>query len=192
MSTSVYVTGGYYADKVLVGEYSAQWLFGFWLDGHDFFLYHIRLQSPCPGVSAMASDDVGNVYVGFDAGGCIDKMGTYLPLSQMASGAGPTRGLVWRLTDRCLYSADYVDHQIIRVDQSGGVSVFAGSGSAGSDDGPVGLARFRSPMGVAISPDGARLYVADYGDGAVREIDFDQSTAVGPTSWGKLKVLYRP
>jgi DNA-binding beta-propeller fold protein YncE len=67
-----------------------------------------------------------------------------------------------------LVVADTGSHTIRRVTPAGEVEVLAGGGS-GFADGPLPVARFRSPEGVAVRPDGA-VVVADTGNNAIRAI----------------------
>jgi hypothetical protein len=52
------------------------------------------------------------------------------------------------------------------------VSTVAGTGEAGFEDGDVATAKFNDPSGVFVDPKG-RIFVADTGNGAVREIGLD-------------------
>jgi sugar lactone lactonase YvrE len=71
--------------------------------------------------------------------------------------------------DGTVYIADAGDAQRIRgISPDGTVSTVAG-GSLGYADGPGASARFSTPSGVALAPDGV-LYVADTGNNAVRRI----------------------
>jgi sugar lactone lactonase YvrE len=67
------------------------------------------------------------------------------------------------------YVADYGNNLIRKIDSGGNVSTFAGTGSAGSADGPGLTATFNSPIGVALDNSG-NLYVADYGNNKIRVI----------------------
>ena len=51
-------------------------------------------------------------------------------------------------------------------------STLAGSdsGVSGTADGSSGVARFNDPRGVAASPDGVNLFVADYSNHAIRQV----------------------
>ena len=51
------------------------------------------------------------------------------------------------------------------------VEQIVGTGEPGLADGPVAAARFRAPLGVAFDAGGERLYIADTGNHAVRELD---------------------
>ncbi|HEY1816512.1 MAG TPA: hypothetical protein VGG74_29400 [Kofleriaceae bacterium] len=76
-----------------------------------------------------------------------------------------------------IYVADS-GNQVIRVIASGLVTTFAGQMDVvGNDDGSATLpltAKFNSPEGVAVGPDGS-VYVADTNNGAVRSIDTSNS-----------------
>lgn len=67
-----------------------------------------------------------------------------------------------------LYVVDSGHHRVIECDFSGRIRRQFGSGGAGFIDGPMELAAFHSPMGLALQRD--TLYVADTGNHAVRRI----------------------
>ncbi len=54
----------------------------------------------------------------------------------------------------------------------------AGEGTAGLVDGPFYSAQFHSPEGLAINPEGTRLYVADRDNNCIRVIDLDHGNQV--------------
>ena len=82
-----------------------------------------------------------------------------------------------------LYVADTLNHTIRRIDHiSGRVTTLAGvSGSRGYADGEFNRARFNSPMGIAVSPDGQRVYVADTGNHVIRVIENRQVSTLAGT-----------
>jgi len=58
------------------------------------------------------------------------------------------------------YVADLQNHEVRHVGPQGEVTTLAGDGTAGDADGTGAEARFHSPTGLALAPDG-KLYVAD-------------------------------
>ncbi len=87
--------------------------------------------------------------------------------------------------DGSVYVADAGDAQRIRrVAPDGSVSSVTG-GSAGYADGPGPSARFDTPSGIALAPDGS-LYVADTGNNMIRRIAADGvvSTVAGALAAG--------
>jgi DNA-binding beta-propeller fold protein YncE len=72
-----------------------------------------------------------------------------------------------------LFIADTGHHRIVVTDDSGAVTAVYGSGDPGFADGTGTGAAFSSPQGLALSPDGSVLYVADTNNHAVRQVDLD-------------------
>ncbi|EOD12963.1 hypothetical protein EMIHUDRAFT_213242 [Emiliania huxleyi CCMP1516] len=71
-----------------------------------------------------------------------------------------------------VYVVDSSNHRIRKIDTSGGVTTtLAGSGTGTFADGTGTAASFYYPAGVAVSPDGGTLYVADYFNSRIRKID---------------------
>jgi len=68
-----------------------------------------------------------------------------------------------------LYVADTKNHRIRKIEPSGLVTTLAGSDS-GIDDGPGIEAKFSSPRGVAVGPDG-NIYIADTNSHRIRMIN---------------------
>jgi sugar lactone lactonase YvrE/Tfp pilus assembly protein PilV len=69
-----------------------------------------------------------------------------------------------------IYIADTVNNKIRKIATNGIVTVYAGSGAAGSVDNTGALATFNQPQGIALAPDGVTLYVADTGSNKIRKI----------------------
>ncbi|EOD12245.1 hypothetical protein EMIHUDRAFT_44143, partial [Emiliania huxleyi CCMP1516] len=71
-----------------------------------------------------------------------------------------------------LFVADFTGHKIRRVEvATGAVTTLAGGGTMGSADGVGDAAQFYNPSGIAISPDGGALFVADYGNDKIRRVE---------------------
>ena len=72
-----------------------------------------------------------------------------------------------------LYIADRLNRRVRKVDSAGTISTFAGDGGKafGGDGGPSPKASLVEPNGLAIDPQGKRLYIADVSDHRVRSID---------------------
>jgi hypothetical protein len=71
-----------------------------------------------------------------------------------------------------VYVADQLGNRIRKITTTGLVSTYAGTGIAGSDNGPRGSATFNSPFDVALDVLG-NLYVADRANNKIRKISFD-------------------
>ncbi|MNK65437.1 NHL repeat protein [compost metagenome] len=83
-----------------------------------------------------------------------------------------------------LFVADTGNHKVRQIDRfNGGVATYAGHAGPGYQDGFIQTARFMAPRGVTMAPSG-RLYVADTGNHAIREIGggLVSTVAGGPTS----------
>ena len=85
-----------------------------------------------------------------------------------------------------LLVADRDNHAICLITPTGKVITVAGTpGSPGAAEGTGEFAQFRSPEGVACNDDGSLWYVADTGNGAIRQIDAsalaDPEAQVGPS-----------
>ncbi len=84
-----------------------------------------------------------------------------------------------------LYIADSQNHRIMILNTAGSLLPFAGSGTAGSIDGPRFSASFSSPSGVFVDDTGDIL-VADSGNNKIRKITpaGDVSTVAGTGAIG--------
>ena len=69
-----------------------------------------------------------------------------------------------------IYVADYYNHKIRKINPSGLVETFAGSGSVGSNDGMGNLATFNGPKGVFVDLKG-NVLVADTDNNLIRKIN---------------------
>ncbi len=118
-----------------------------------------------------AIDKAGNLYVANLFDGRITKItpdGTASLFSEVAVAQPFSIGhLVWA-KDR-LYGTHVGQSRIYSFDSTGTASVIAGTGAEGLNDGPASNATFTSPNGIAASPGGDTLYVAQ-GLGATAKI----------------------
>ena len=114
-----------------------------------------------------AMDENGNVttYAGGEEGCALGDL-------KQVQFSGPT-GLCW--ANGVLYVADTGNHRIVAL-EDGEATLVAGIAPDGDEaygggylNGPVELAQFASPQGIAVGTDGT-VYVADTGNGAVRAI----------------------
>ncbi|HJL18243.1 MAG TPA: hypothetical protein RMH99_21445 [Sandaracinaceae bacterium LLY-WYZ-13_1] len=87
-------------------------------------------------------------------------------------------GLALNETEGLLYVADSANHTLRLIDLDAGmVGTVAGAAEiAGSDDGAGGDARFSAPVGLALTSDGATLYVGDQGNATIRTVDTASAT----------------
>src|SRR5215203_3974797 len=74
-----------------------------------------------------------------------------------------------RVRDR-LFIADTGHHRVVQTDLTGEVTTAFGDGKPALRDGDARSARFWQPRGMALSPDGDTLYVADSGNHTIRAI----------------------
>ncbi|HEX2187799.1 MAG TPA: thioredoxin-like domain-containing protein [Longimicrobiaceae bacterium] len=81
-------------------------------------------------------------------------------------------GVAWWAVERALLVADTYNHRVKRVDPvTCEARSLAGCGGPGLVDGPAEEARFWEPGGIAVAPDGARAYVADTNNHALRAVE---------------------
>lgn len=73
--------------------------------------------------------------------------------------------------DGLLFTANNRTHRLMMMDMEGRFMSFAGDGAPESRDGTIANAGFMNPLGLAFSPDGQYLYVAQSQDGALRRIE---------------------
>ena len=70
-----------------------------------------------------------------------------------------------------IYVADRNNHRIRKIRTDGTVATLAGTGESGFADGSGSAARFNQPYGVALNQAETTLYVADYLNHAIRQIN---------------------
>jgi sugar lactone lactonase YvrE len=133
-------------------------------------------------MGGVAVDRVGNVYVVESSSNAIRKIDQSGRLTTFVIGQAKkntycerrTDGICWPkgLTMDAVgnaYTTDSSDAAILKISSTGGISVAAGGGQLGAEDGAAGEARFYGPEGIAIDKMG-NLYVADSGNGNIRKI----------------------
>ena len=79
-----------------------------------------------------------------------------------------------------IYVSDRDSHRIRRVGADGSVTTLAGDGAQGFLDGPGATAEFYGQEGIAVSPDGRTLYVADGSGGEVASYHRIRKIAIAP------------
>jgi DNA-binding beta-propeller fold protein YncE len=102
----------------------------------------------------------------------VQFVGTYSglgPVTTLATGFGNLYNLAIDSAEN-IYLADYGGHKVWYIPSGGSPSIFAGS-TSGYVDGAAGSAKFNGPSGVAVSSDGATVYVTDYGSSKIRKIN---------------------
>ncbi|MEM6285731.1 MAG: hypothetical protein AAF845_01105 [Bacteroidota bacterium] len=68
-------------------------------------------------------------------------------------------------------------HRVYAITEAGEVSILAGTGAPGTDDGPGTAATFNRPNGIVATASGDTLYVSDAGSRAVRRIVIGGATS---------------
>jgi len=133
----------------------------------------------------IANDKHGNVYIVDRWSHTIRKLDTQTGIVSTIAGTGSPGdvdghvsiasfrepwGIAADSSGRFLYIADTKNHKIRKIDtQTGFVTTVAGTGQAGVVNGPGIVARFSSPTGITVAPDGT-LYVCDHLAHTIRKI----------------------
>jgi sugar lactone lactonase YvrE len=158
---------------------------------------------------ASAADAAGNLYIA-DSGShvirMIDTSGNVTTIAGVVGTTGTTdssvgtalfntpRGIAVTPDGQTVYVADYGNHAIRKLAKTGGswtVSTFAGTiGTYGTNDGVGTAAQFDNPCGLCFDPTGQYLFVADYYQGLIRQIELSTATVItyAGSSFGHLDV----
>ena len=112
----------------------------------------------------------GNIYISDGETGRILTIDNKGEVIQLASGLHTPSGIAFD-KDGNLFAADSGTHTIKQIDQSGKITIIAGTeGVSGYADGPAHQALFNAPVGIALGSDG-RIFVADTYNDRIRVIE---------------------
>jgi sugar lactone lactonase YvrE len=117
-----------------------------------------RFQDP----RGLALDADENLYVADTLNNAIRKITPQGNVTTFATGFAGMEQLVFNPTDGSFFAADASNSVIKRISAGGAVSIYAGSGDRGFLAGPANVAKFYSPVALALAADGT-LYVSDTG-----------------------------
>ena len=112
----------------------------------------------CP--NGLTIDEADNLYSTNFGDGALFKITPEGDVSRLATIPGDQTGHIIYANEK-LYVASRLTHTIYEVTLSGEVSVLAGTGVRGRQDGPALQAEFSFPNGIAASVTGDTLYVND-------------------------------
>ena len=110
----------------------------------------------CP--NGITLDDEHNLYVANFENGDVLRVTPDGLVSPLAIVPGENNGHIL-YHEGFLYVVARGAHQIYRVSLTGEVSLFAGTGRRGRDDGPALQATFSYPNGIDVAPDGRSFYI---------------------------------
>jgi len=137
----------------------------------------------------VVTDAAGNLYIGDQGNNRIRKVSPSGIITTIAGNGYPgysgdggpataaeinaPQGVVLDLAGN-VYFADGYNNCVRKVDMSGVISTFAGTGALGygGDGGPATASLINNPHGIAID-NGGNIYIADYGNTRVRKVTTD-------------------
>jgi len=134
----------------------------------------------------MATDASGNIYVTDVVNNAIRKItvstgtvSTFAGTGAKGLANGPAASATFYYPLGCffdsggnMYVSDTYNNVIRRISSTGNVTTFAGTGVAGSADGPASTASFDFPIGITVSGNG--IYVTDTHNNEIRKITIGQ------------------
>lgn len=125
------------------------------------------------GVYPLFQPIIGSLVTEFDAKGEVDR--TPIPLALEATTTSTVLSYPGKVladaAGKRLFIADSGHNRILVSDLDGRLAQAIGSGKRGFQDGGATDSSFNQPQGLALSPDGRTLYVADTRNHAVRAVD---------------------
>lgn len=124
--------------------------------------------------TGLASDQEGNLYVADTGNGAVRRLDPQGTVTTVAEGLEEPTGLY--MDGDVLYITETGANRIVKL-EGGAISVVAGSGQEGLEDGPAAEALFAAPEGITVGEDGV-IYVADTLNSAIRLIDNGQVETV--------------
>ncbi len=143
------------------------------------FLSNDGIPPELNGPVGMAVDDSGHLYVSNFNDGKIFRVAESGDLTEIADLDGQpnaTTGFI-AYANGHLYATSFSRNVIEEVSLADGtVRILAGTGTAGSADGPGNRAQFNAPNGIAASVTGDTLYVSDASPRSVRRIILNRAT----------------
>lgn len=124
--------------------------------------------------TGLAADEDGNLYIADTLQNAVRRITPKGIVTTFASGLSEPMGLCWK--NGALYAAETGANRIVKIEE-GSVTVVAGDGRDGMQDGPAAQAAFSMPQGVAVDEDNV-IYVSDTGNSAVRRIKDGEVTTL--------------
>ena len=136
--------------------------------------------------TGLAVDKDGQLYIADTGNGAIRRLSTDGIVSTVLRDLSEPTGLCWH--DGSLYVAETGKDRILKVTGNvqevlagGGTPDESGAYQGGFTDGPAAQALFENPQGLVVGNDGT-VYVADTGNGAVRQIKEGRVSTIAATS----------
>jgi sugar lactone lactonase YvrE len=127
-------------------------------------------------LAGLTLDPVGNLYVANYVDGRVAKVDPRGVQTLAGEVPGPfsngfsLSNLAW--AHGRIYATVLFGNTVYQIDPDGSATLLAGTGAAGTLDGPVARAQLNGPNGIAVAPEreGSVLLVSQLGDGALRRI----------------------
>jgi len=129
--------------------------------------------------SSVAVNSTGDLFV--CSGTKILKIAPNGSITQFAKSFSHPFGLAVDFSNDNLYVTDYEDHKICKITPQGEISIVAGTGVAGCQNGPAEKAQFDSPIALCIHPTSGDIYVADFSNSRIRKISQGEVSTIAGT-----------